>query len=407
MRKELLSYLSNIPILAGVELRLGEENMAIRYAVLKRKGNTIYLEKGEYHLHSLTQLKAALPASLPIALTISGKGIMHRSLETVDQWKEMDYANKILPNSTLGDFYIQTSLSGSTTFLSLIRKGEINEILTGFKDLGMEILSVTLGPFALQPVWSYLTLPPGDAITIDGHSFTLNANIINRYQMGQPLTDRSGKITFAGEEMNECIVTAYATGLCLMADIDFPAIDLTALNISRGEYNQRAIFKKSSIALLAFFLILLLVNTFVFSHFSSKIDDHGSNDLQVLKTEESDLRRDLNKNRELLSSITRSSDTQYGSLSRIADLLGLSQPLSVILDDMSIFPADKTGSRKERKPVFDFTLVRLSGTCSDGPELNAWIADIRKLDFCKKVEIAKYNVLEKGSANFTLNLFVN
>src|SRR5690606_20509497 len=101
MTKALISYLTSIPSLAGVEIYLGEENMAIRYAVLKRKRNTVQFEKGEYHLQSLTKLKSALPASLPIALSISGKGIMHRSLETVDQWKDIDYANKILPNSTL------------------------------------------------------------------------------------------------------------------------------------------------------------------------------------------------------------------------------------------------------------------------------------------------------------------
>jgi len=407
MKTWLLSYLTTIPSLAGVEIYLlGEGNILIRYAILKRKSNIVQFEKGEYHLNDLAELKKQIGNHLPIALTISGKGIMHRSLPTVEQWSDLDYARKILPNASLEEFLIQSTIISSNVFISLTRKADLANILAEFNKLKMEIRSLTLGPFAFQPVWSYLQITANTTIQLDAHNFTVTDNLISAYKMGIPLTDHSKKVVFADEEMNECIVTAYTTGLCLIANIKFPTVNLNSFNICKEDFNQRSIFKKMSTGILGFFILLLLTNAIFFMHYSSKIDENDTGNMELLKVEENALRLNLNKERELLNSITRPPNNRYGSLAKIADFLAVSQPLSIVLDEMSIFPSEKKESRKIRKPIFDFTLVKLTGSCSDGPELNTWLTDIRKLDFCQRVEIVKYTAMEKGTTSFTLNLFV-
>lgn len=391
---------------AGVEIYLLEnDKIVIRYAKIKRKRNIVTFEEGEYNFQCIADLLNRINGSLPIALCLSGKGIIHRSFPSVKNFSAIDYGQKIIPTATTDDFFIQLTTIREITFVSMARRDTIKMIISDFENAGLEIHTLTLGPFALIPVWSYLHLNKSDTFQLDAHLFEMTEDKPTGYILKSPLTERSDNIRFANEEMSECMVTAYATGLCLIAGISFPTIELNSFGISKENIDQRSIFKKVLPTVLGIFLLALLANTYFYSYYSLKMNEVNTDSLGLLKAEENRLINELENDQNLINNITRPLDSKYGSLVRLSDLLAASQPSSITLEEMTIFPRDKKESRRTRKSSYDFTLVRISGNCENGIELNTWINIIRQFNFCKKVEISEYTE-ENNSSRFTLNLKV-
>ena len=404
--KAILNYLKKVPKLAGVEIYLMPQGeMVIRYAVVNRKGNRVLFTKGEYHLENLVDLKHTLGEHTPIAISLNGQGIIHRSFEATEETKAEVNVRKVFPNTTLNDFYLQDCRYSNKMFVSLARKEVVDDLLSLFEDLGLPILSVSLGPFAIMSLLSHSEAPTDGEFQLDGHCFTMKNGELVDYQMKLPRSECQ-KSRFAGEELNECLIIAYSTALCYMADLTIAQVTIDQLTKQRDEYFHQNLFKKLAMGLAGLFLVVLLINFYLYNHYSSDLIPNQDEQIGLLKEEEDALKIVLANQQANSGWITRPINNNYGSLSRAADLLAGNVPNSITLNEMVIFPTNKDQSRKERRPVYNFDLISLQGNCETGRDLNTWLNDIRQLDFCKRVEISEYSSVSTSTSTFQIELTI-
>ena len=89
---------------AGIEMHLsGNGNLMANVVVMKRYRGTIQIKNTYFRLNSLEAIKNSIPESLPISLTIDGKGIIYKKVK-LDSSKTL--INHLLPNAPEKDFYV-------------------------------------------------------------------------------------------------------------------------------------------------------------------------------------------------------------------------------------------------------------------------------------------------------------
>ena len=389
----------------GVEIYLlAQEHMAVRYVKIKQQQGHAVFGKGEYHLERLEQLKEAIHASIPILLSINGQGIIHRSFKLTDGEDTQDYVRQTLPNITPDRLYTQENRLGDRLFVSLTRKDTIDDIQAKIQALGLTLFSVTLGPMGLLPLLSYMEVPKTGILHVDGHQLSFEQGQLVHYKLLPPKSTEAKKIEFAGADINECLVTAYATALCYSANILFPQITLKDIAFNRKEYYYQRRFKKTLTGVSAAFLFILLLNTFLYYHYASDTLSYQSERLNTLRKEEKTLSGKL-KDQMAIDSITMGGTASRNHpMSHVADLLAANLPASITLNEMLIYPLDKKLSQQERRPFYHFDQVYIKGVCKSGKELSAWLEAIRQTDFCQRVELSDYESLTIDAAAFTITL---
>jgi len=388
MLQSLTSYLKHIPQLVGVELLLDEgEALTANLAVVKRAGTKVHFVNGEYRLTSLESLSEHIPHGTPVALTIGGKGIIHRALAGAH---DGDALKQVLPNAKVDDFYIQKVETEGNTFLSVARKKLVDDLIARMDRQGIKLLGVGLGPFAVTLFGAFVFDGNRDARLLGRHRFVLQAGKPVRYEL-QP-ADRhrpAGGVDIAGEQLNEHLVVAFATAFAAISDVTSVQLPIPPLQARSEEHRQHWMFKRCGVALIAFFFGLLLVNTFFFMHYSNQIADSGGSDVQAIQREIDALRKQASEREALLGGIWYADAPRWG-MAHLADRLAVTVPEGVLLNDLSVYPKDEALSRKQGRPVHTPSMIRIKGTCTDMPLLNGWIKQIRDLSFCQSVKLEQY-----------------
>src|ERR1700743_187105 len=99
------------------------------------ENNHLNFDKKIIDLANIGELKKHFPARSIILLNLSGKGILQKQVERAEKINQHNFS-KILPNGNMDDFYTQNFISGSQSFVSVIRKGEADKWISEFTDLG-------------------------------------------------------------------------------------------------------------------------------------------------------------------------------------------------------------------------------------------------------------------------------
>ena len=402
MFQSISSYLKHIPQLVGVELLLDEgESFTANLAVVKRAGTKVHFVNGEYGLTSLESLSRHIPRAAPVVLVISGKGVIHRALMDIN---DSDALKKVLPNARADDFYIQKVELEGAAFLSVARRKLVDDLVTRIEGQGITLLSIGLGPFAVTLFSVYLFGADRDSRSIGRHKFTLQAGKLTGYELQADRAHTTGGLDVAGEQLNEQLVVAFAAAFSSISEISDVQLSIPLLQTRAETHRQRWMFKRCGVALIAFFFALLLVNSGLFMHYSSRMSDEQGNDLQAVQREIDTLRKQASDRETLLGGMSYVDASQWG-MAYLADRLAGTVPDGILLSELSVYPRDVAMSRKQGRPVHTPSMIHIKGTCIDMPLLNDWIKRIRSLSFCQLVKIDRYQFDEReGVGIFGLSL---
>ena len=77
------------------------------------------------------------------------------------------------------------------------------------------------------------------------------------------------------------------------------------------------------------------------------------------------------------------------------------------LTKIEIYPKDHKESQKERKLVFEYGLINISGECSKATILNPWINQLKKMEWVKEVTEVNYNYDENEQKRISFERFEN
>jgi hypothetical protein len=402
---DILEKYYRINQLAGVGIHLNPDGTAsISACSIAASSQQLDIDKKILDLSVIDDLKKSFPAKLPMALNISGKGVLYRKIERVEEIDQRNF-NQILPNANPDDFYVQNFVSGNQSFVSIIRKRDADKWVSSINDQDFEILSLSLGPFPVDQITSQLN--------VYGNDFTFNGNAIYRDEQGNWTDykyDETALSPFAlkveSEGIHEKLLLPYAAAfqLILAGKLETVQANVPSLDnaLQRKIGNNK--FKVKAFAIISVFFVLLLINFILFSWLNSANSDLIS---QVsVFTQNTNSQQDINQQIKEKEGVLQGLGWEDGvNKSALVDQLSSLVPNEITLNEISVDPLDINSSRIQKILVFFSRRIRITGFSDKIIPVNEWIARMKTRHWVKDVQIENYvfnNEMNTGEFSITL-----
>jgi Tfp pilus assembly protein PilN len=373
---------------AGVDINImpdGEIVVNICKIIIER--NKLTFDKKVTDLQKPQDLTKHLAAKTPVALNISGKGVLEKQVEKIEELDESNFS-KILPNANINDFYFQNCLSGEWSFISVIRKADANKWVELLKQLGLAPLLLCLGPFPVKNIMPQLNIY-GDEIVFNGY------NILRNEQMDwvsvhyNAINHSPFPLKIESEPVDEKLLMPYAAAFQLVLSDKIDPISTDALNEELGKLIEEKKMKTYGAITLLVFFVALLINFFLFSWFNStnaRLAEQLSTSAQNIDDIQ-EINKQIRQKEALLKTIGWEDNINKSALvDQIASLL----PHELSWKEVEINPIDLTESRNQKVVVFQSKKIRIAGNSEKIIPVNEWVARIKSKPWVKNVQLDSY-----------------
>lgn len=361
----------------------------ISAVTIKAQGDELEITQKVKDKTTTAQLKETLSIKVPVALTMTGKGVL---IKAVESGEEISFANfnRVIPNGNWEDFYVQQFPTGDRNFVSIVRKGDADRWLKEFEAAGFEVLSLSFGPLVVQQVLPQLNFYEG-ALVFDGHRIERNeqGHWLN-YKYDQANT-AAFPIKVENEKLDQQLLLPYASGfqLILAADLEMVQADLPVLSSRlKTAVNDRKI-TAISVLVLGILFILLLANSFLFTKYTTQNEELA---LKTTQTEHSSkdldsLAHRIKKTEALLDSLGWEDHINQSILvDRIAQLL----PSEIQWTELNVNPLDHSHENQEQKIRFLQRKISITGSTQKIALVNEWLERIKSLTWVKDAQLKHY-----------------
>jgi hypothetical protein len=391
--------------LLGLDCLLSSEGDPVYSAIwLKKTASKIISEKAVEGIASLEAIPGMMKDKPPVILVLNGKGIIHKQISWNESDDERTILGKILPNASLTDFYLQKSASFNGRMLvSAARRSLVDPILDKCAENKLEIIGCSFGPIVMENMLSLLEAGEGYQYEFSFSEYVLSVvdNRLENFKTAQPLKEGSVKI---GEEtISFSSLIPFAAVFTTLAGMSVPEAGIDRTIAQRQENNQKRLFYFALSSMVGFFLLVMLINFFVFDHYRSKKEHleqqlaQNHDVIQKLDTLTVEFQRKQ-------AFLERTGMLEASRVSSYADDLGRDMPLSILLSGMNINPFLRPKT-EEDKISFEKKIIHLTGVCNHSIELNDWMQEIKKKNWVKNLVLLNYS-LGKGmqAGEFSLQM---
>ena len=351
------------PAVAGVHVRwLSSQQCVYSLCILQKHEQLISVVVQQAELTTPEELFTHLKPSIPVLLSIEGKGILVRQVATVGE-----EISDIIPNAKAEDFYV---IQHPHQLVSMARREVIDRMVDTFTQQGLYVLAVHTGPFALNAVLPFL---PGNTadVSLPGQQLLVRELQISEVKPEGDSPLSNARYTIGEETIPARSLLAYATALTHFV----PTESSLAQSERQREYWHRRLFTKALPVVLGFFLLVLLVNTIVYTQafqINQTLVTQASASTQVLQRLTALQQKVADKEKFLATLNWERTDSKAA----LADRLAATLPTEVVLTDLQISPLHKTQYQKEKKKVFDSHTLYVAGRCDDLVILNRWLSQL-------------------------------
>jgi hypothetical protein len=383
---------------AGVEAVIHPDGtFSFTVCYLELRNGVVSFQGKQENIDSLKELGKVLHPGVPVAIAVHGKHVLHKKvpLEPMSTADLPQLLKTAFPNLKQEEFYVQQYGSGDNHFLSLVRKTQVEPLLSGLKDNQIPVLFLTLGPFVVDNLLDFLKPGPyrSGTLLIGQTEVTVGEEQVVSFRTVPEQQQEEFRV--GEEDMVGKWLLAYAVALHLLA---VPSATLradigeTAQN--KEEWEQRQLFKIGMATALVGYFLLLAVNFFFFERFSKenaflaqRVESQASQLHTVANLE--------NKIKEKKSFLKSTGWLESGKSSFYADRLASSMPHQIQLLLLEIHPLDGETTQKTRREVFLTNTLFVKGRCREPQVLNEWLKGIRALPWVGAIQDQVYTFDEK------------
>jgi hypothetical protein len=413
----LSSLFSGTPAAVGIELTwLTAGSWQARTCQLSRTGSTVTVGQQQVGLTDLPALVQALgPASGPVALVLTGRGLLLRSVPTSSaEPAGLDTAQlaALLPGSKPVDFYCQYVAGPEQTLVALVRRAPVEELLTAFAAAGLWVVAVNLGPLGFEEVLPYLPVAAKQASLPAGpYSLTLDSTGDRLASVAVPVAEElvAEEYQLGGEDIASTQVLAYAAALSLLGGNESAinsVAELPLITYQRAEWAQRRWFHRLRLGVPVGILILLLGNLLI-----------G----QQLQASHDELDQAVGGNKQLLGKVRAAQQaaqqqqaflsttgwTQPSVNSLCADRLAASLPAGVQLLIVDISPQQPLTGEPGHRLHFRPDVVTVKGQCANAQQFNTWLQRLTRQPWVQAVREQNFAYdYAGGLGTFTFTLLL-
>jgi Tfp pilus assembly protein PilN len=375
---------------AGVSINVRQDgSILIQACEITATGDQLSIDKKLLDLYTVEDLKKNLSAGIPVALALSGKGVLQKQIEKVEEINA-DNFNKILPGANIDEFYSQHFVSGVQSFISAVRKPDADRWINQLKEYGFIPLLLCLGPFPVQNIISQLNMYDGELL-FNGHIIHRNNESHWTSYQYDPSAVSPFPLKVESEPINEKLVIPYAAAFQLVLAANLDVIQAAVPSLA-NEFHRKIIdnqLKVKGTIFVTGLFVLLLINFFLFSWLNSanaKLTEQISRSSQST-TDVQQINDQVQQKETLLKELGWEDDLDK---SRLVDQIATLLPSEITWKEAAVDPVDLSESRVQKAVVFFTRKIRITGTSEKIIPVNEWIARIKTKAWVKKVELDNY-----------------
>ena len=390
----------------GLEVQLlNDSDVLLDACVCVRAANSVSVPFTKSGSTSLDELVAALPEKkLPVALVITGKGIMHKKINVPGRIEAAVAFQKVFPSGNEQDFYTQVYYgAGDVAFASVIRRKKVDELIGQLQKHGLTTIDFFLGAFAAEDIFP---LADNQAALAEwkwaGHSVVLDDKKIREYEFNPAVNEPANfSLTVIGVAQESLL--AFGAAFHYFLPLSDLAHNNAAVHGGYDDFRNTRAFTKLGRTSLIFILLLCLGNFLLFSSYfnkQKKLDE----ELALYESAVTFHRRlnlEFAQKKDFLerSGLGFSTRTSY-----YVDRLMYDLPADIQLSYLSLFPL-KNRIEKDSVIQFDPKKVLVKGFCEKSIVLNNWINLVKTKDFVADVVLDNYiQESEKEKGRFDLSV---
>lgn len=382
---------SKIDQCAGVGLRiLGDRKYRIAALIVARKKQHLHFIKKFPELTTISELERKLPLKSLVALNLSGKGILYKSVDKLADINALNFKG-LLPNAEIQDFYVQHFTSGERSFVAVIRKADADPIIQTINDGGMQVVALSLGPYPLANII--------DQVNLYGTEVLLDSFIISRNENGSWMSvnykesqEYGIPLKIENEPLDERLILPYAAAFQILLNNQLNAVaaDVKEVDAVLKQVITRNKVTNASVAFLFSFFILLLINFFLLSELNKRNTALTEKMLQTTKStsELEMLTKRIARNETMIKSLGWDGGINKSIL--ISQLARLS-PGEITWSKVELNPIDVQRSNLQKSISFADHKILVSGISDRIIPVNEWIARVKTKSWVKNIQLENYN----------------
>ncbi len=358
------------------------------------EGGSFILSKGDVNFElDINDFKKEDISKLPVVLTIEGKGVLHKFVETsIDKIK----LRNIIPNIKEEDFYVNYIPNEVGTWVSIIRKDLVSKILEEKGILIDNIVDLYLGPTGIQ--W-----------------LTEMSDELPAFVGGSELTYKSNQLESIRKSSSGHLKNRFIFGVDLEFNKHLAFIGALVCFSKRNSNHKNETWTKNnktlkdkkvfqnSVKLTLGVLLFVFMGNMVLN----QILNSTYNEKAALALKHSDLvnqavalQEEEELKREFIQKLGLEVNPQFAVFS---DEIGETVPQSIQLSKLIVNPLKKA-IRKKKLIEFKKEIIEIGGFCKSSQVCNEWVQELRTLSWIKKIELVEFKFNKDNIGEFIIEV---
>lgn len=368
----------------------------------------IFRKKGILEIETLScfkcdfgKLNENLPSGLPIVLSIDGKGILHKKVNSDNNHEVLKNA---MPGSNKEDFMIDFIHGhGNENCFSIARREYLDEIVGKLNTSGLYIIDIYINPLRVAQLKILFNEFPSFFISgvYEIHS---DDGKINGYNKHDPKESSELKYSFDGYELESRYLLPFYNAIKFFSGEKNENLP-EGIKHQRSEFHAKRRLAFGGISSLVIIFIILVLNYNLFTNLSGKKEQLD----QILINNKELIANIAQLKEEVIwkeKFISQSGINQNRSLSYICDNIGASIPKSISLDKLELHPFESKIS-PNKEILFQTNILRISGTAATSSALNEWIIRLKELKWANTVIVKNFLQTDNSNAPaFTVEITI-
>lgn len=385
----------------AIELALLQnETYRCTYAVITRKGDSIDAAEQRTVEGTLVKVLERLPRKFPVALAISGKGIIHKQVKGSGT-ESKDLFRAAFPSVERKDFYVQEALSGDLAWISIIRQNLADDIVGKLQTAGLQVYALSLGALPVISIWELLSAT-GNGFSANGHQFEVDeAGTLSGYRYAEG-SENNGNLKLGDTKIKPALLVPYALAFQLFLHEKLLVIKADDAQVDNHfkDFLERSKLKKTAGIFVFALLGLLLISFFVLTHYNAenaKLNEQVG--ALTATADQSDLlKKEITEQKMLLGKLGWNGGYNHAFL---LNEIGSSKPRSLTLNEV-IFDQVKEEANSAKDVL---AAVKIAGQTANLTAVNTWIFLLKEKKWAKGVKLLRYQQ-DTESENFEFNLLI-
>jgi hypothetical protein len=392
----------------GIEIcYLPEGEITINITTVKLVKNNVVKVNDHNFLSNLNELRKKISIEIPIALVISGKGVLFKQIAVTEI--PPNPIEAVLPTANPAEFYVEITRANNNAFVSVIRKEPLDRLLLELKDAGFKLLSVSLCGFKVLSSILPLLEPENNWILTTYFKISKDKD---NYLAGVT-TAPFNKNTYEKIEYNigdqyiySSSLLSFSAAASLVAEpLDIsPSFKVQTIQKERESFIYFKWYKAAVWGTLTSSFLLLFANFLIYNYyFTNNKEFELSHSLSNTEEEKkANLTKIINQKEAFM---VRGGLTNHSRLSLLADRVASMVTESMILTSMKLNPVYSNDFTNDEITTFKKDTIEVTGICDDPTELSVFTENLKTGTIFKNVSINNYIYKkETGKGYFSIEI---